>query len=235
MKNLFLEKLSEETYKRIEPHLETIEMPIDFVVYKPFQPVSHIYFPENSLVSIVTVLENGACVETGIIGSEGIAGFEGLLSGNLPTKDANSQLTGKALRIKFDLFKTEFERSDDLQRLTLRYVSAFIEQISQNAACLLLHHIENRLARWLLMVCDRAGSNKINLTQEFIALMLGVHRPSVSKAAGGLQERNLIEYSRGSIIVTDIKGLEQTACECYETIRESVARYLNFKAFETSD
>lgn len=225
-KNLFLAALSEQTYNRLKPHLEKVEMPLGKLVFEPFQPISHVYFPESCVISIVTMLENGSCVETGIIGCEGISGFEAILSSNSQAKEATSQMTGDSLRMKVEAFRAEFERGGDLQNFTLRYIHAFIAQISQNAACLLLHQIENRLARWLSMMRDRADGDEIYLTQEFIAIMLGVQRPSVSKAAAALQDRKLITYHRGHITVLDRPALKKVACECYETIKKATKQYL---------
>lgn len=225
-KNLFLASLSTDCYKRLEPHLEVVDMTLGFLVYAPFEPIPYIYFPETCVISLVTVLENGAAVETGIIGFEGFAGIDAVLSNDLTTKEATSQVSGKGLRIKTEIFKNEFQRGGELQNLSLRFIFAFIAQISQNGACLLLHSIENRLARWLLMIQDRTGEDKINLTQEFIALMLGVHRPSVSHAASALQKQGMIRYNRGRITILDRLGLEKSACECYRTIKDKIENYL---------
>lgn len=217
--NFILRSLPVESYRKMLPYLETIEMPHSQTIYRSFEKIDHIYFPENSVISIVTNLEDGNCVETGIIGNDGLSGAEIILTETPSPREAMVQLAGFGRRMKIKDFR-EFVRSDEvLARLVLQFIHSFIGQISQNPACLCFHKIEKRLARWLLMFHDRADSDELGLTQEFIAVMLGVHRPTVTKFAVKLQNEGLISYNRGKIIILDRPGLLRTSCECYETIR----------------
>ena len=225
--NLFLSSLPEEEYRRLKPHLERLQAELGNVVYRPNEPTQHVYFPENAIISIVTFLEDGSNIETGIVGNEGICGIGVILSDDVSPREATVQLPGSCQRMKAETFKEEFGRGGKVNRLALRYIYAFIAQISQNAACNNHHRIEARLARWLLSLHDRTDGDELRITQEFIAQMLGVHRPSVSENAVKLQERGLIKYVRGRIKILDREGLEQIACECYPTIKEAYERYLN--------
>ena len=218
-KNLILNALPDEIYEKVKPNLVTVEMPLGKVIYRPDEPINHAYFPETSVISVVTYLENGNCVETGIIGNDGVSGTETVLDQDSSPREAMVQLAGDGYRMKVEKFRELFSSEEIFKKLVLHYVYNFIAQISQNPACLCYHRVEQRLARWLLSFEDRAASNELGLTQEYIAVMLGVHRPSVSKSAAKLQERGLINYNRGKIKILDRPGLEKTACECYEVIR----------------
>lgn len=217
-RNYILNSLPPEVYEKIAPLLEPVEMPHAETIYQPYKKIEHIYFPENSVISIVTNLENGSCVETGIIGNDGLSGTETILTEDASPREAMVQLAGFGNRLKVEDFQTLFNSEKVFAKRVMRYVYSFIGQISQNPACLCFHTIEKRLARWLLMFHDRADRDEMLLTQEFIAVMLGVHRPSVTKFAGKLQEMNLIRYNRGKITILDRPGLLQISCECYETI-----------------
>jgi CRP-like cAMP-binding protein len=225
-KNLFLSALPESELKRIEPFLERIDMKLGTVVHEPEAAYSYVYFPETAVISIVTCLEDGSNIETGIIGKEGVAGVTVILSDQASPRESTIQVAGSCLRLKADIFKKEFARNEELSRLSLRFVFAFIAQISQNAACVNKHRIEARLARWLLMLDDRVEGKEIRITQEFIAQMLGAHRPSVTECAIKLQEKGLIQYMRGVIKILDRPGLEKATCECYKVVKDSYGKYL---------
>lgn len=216
--NLFLQKLPIEEYKNISPFLESADFALGEKLYQQDSKIEFVYFPVNSVASVVTNLENGSTIETGIIGREGIVGFETILFDERSRREVNVQLAGKFYRLKSEIFKTAFDQNAVFRRNVLQFVGAFLTQISQNGACLSFHEIEQRLCRWLLMFDDRADGSQLKLTQEFIALMLGVHRPSVSKNANKLQEIGLIRYQRGTITILDRTGLENRACECYREI-----------------
>lgn len=220
IENTILGSLPAESYQKIAGRLEQVDMPHAKSIYKINEPIKHIYFPENSVISVVTYLQNGNCVETGIIGNDGLSGAEIVLSEDRSPREAMVQLAGTGKRISTDDFKEICQSDAVLMRLVMRFIYSFIGQISQNPACLCFHTIEKRLARWLLMFHDRADSDELKLTQEFIAVMLGVHRPSVSKFAAKLQEKGLINYNRGKIKILNRSGLEEMSCECYETICE---------------
>lgn len=228
-KNLFLAKLSKSEFEKLKPLLIAVELEIGDVVYKTNETTREVYFPETCAISIVTVLENGSTAETGVIGCEGVADVINVLSDNVSPREATVQLPGKGLKMDADFFKTEFKRGGELYKLSLAFMFAFINQISQNSACNLFHNIERRLARWILMIHDCADGDELRLTQEFIAEMLGVHRPSVSNAAKKIQDKNLISYKRGRITVLDREGLEKKACECYKVIKTSYENYCGIK------
>ena len=219
-RNLILQSLTDENYLKILPHLESVDMPLGFNIYQPDEKITHIYLPENSVISVVTYLENGNCVETGIIGNEGMSGAETLLAEESSPREAMVQHSGIGKRIRLEKFKEFYESDKDLAKSVKRYIYTFIGQISQNPACLCFHGIEKRLARWLLMFQDRVELDELKLTQEFIAIMLGVHRPSVSKCAAKLQQEGLIDYNRGKIKILDRPGLLKTSCECYQAINQ---------------
>lgn len=218
-KNLILRSLPVEIYRKAEAHLEFVKMPLGQTIYHPCENISHAYFPETSVISVVTYLENGSCVETGIIGNDGVSGTETVLDQDSSPREAMVQLAGDGYRMKVENFRELFSSEEIFKKLVLHYVYNFIAQISQNPACLCYHRVEQRLARWLLSFEDRAQSNELNLTQEYIAVMLGVHRPTVSKCAAKLQETGLINYNRGKITILDRPGLMKAACECYKVIK----------------
>lgn len=218
--NLILRALTGETYEKAAANLEVVEMPLGQKIYAPDEKISQIYFPETSVISVVTYLENGDCVETGIIGKEGVSGTETVLSRDSSPREAMVQLAGTGNRMKVKIFRELFASEETFREIVLQYVYNFIVQISQNPACLCYHNVEKRLARWLLSFQDRAVSDELNLTQEYIAVMLGVHRPSVSKCAKRLQDMGLIDYTRGKIKILDRNGLMNVSCECYDVIKQ---------------
>ncbi len=218
--NYILKSVGNETFQQIEADLEKVEMPLTQLLNEPWAQISHVYFPETSVISLVSVLENGNGVESGIIGKEGMLGATSIFAGNLSLGEATVQLGGEGWRMKVSAFKNVFEKNEEFRKIILAYVFTFVAQITQNALCLCYHNIEKRLARWLLMFQDRAEKDLLVLTQEFLAEMLGVHRPSVSKNANKLQDMNLISYTRGVVKIIDRKGLENFTCECYKTITD---------------
>ncbi len=218
--NFIIKSVGEKTFKQIEPELEKVEMPLSKLLNQSWSQISHVYFPETSVISVVSLLENGNGVESGIIGKEGVFGATAIFAGEISLGEATVQLGGEGWRMKVSAFKKIFECNVEFRKIILAYVFTFVAQITQNALCLCYHNIEKRLARWLLMFQDRAEREKLVLTQEFIAEMLGVHRPSVSKSANKLQSMNLISYTRGVVKILDRKGLENFSCECYKTISE---------------
>ncbi len=225
-RNLFLRNLPTDTRRKIENCLESVAMPLGMEIYQPYEDIKYVYFPETSIISVVTQLQNGSGVETGIVGKEGFSGIEIVLGENCSPREAMVQLGGVGFRMKTEAFRTFFGGDQKFSALVLRYLYAFITQIGQNSVCLCYHPIKNRLARWLLMFHERAATDELKLTQEFIALMLGVHRPSLSKHTGELQNKKLISYNRGLISILDREGLKNAACECYDTIKHDFDKYL---------
>lgn len=220
--NLILKELSQKVFASINPHLETVEMPLTELLYMPKQEIKYIYFPDTSVISVVTTLQSGDGVEAGIIGREGVLGAANIFAGNISILEATVQLGGKGRRMKTSAFAKFFNLEVEFRNLVLSYVYSFIAQISQNSACLCYHSIEKRLARWLLMFDDRKARSELVLTQEYIAQMLGVRRPSVSINAKKLQDQGMIEYNRGIIRIIDRPRLKSFACECYEEINQSL-------------
>lgn len=230
-RNEILKSLSAAEAGKIEPHLEKIDLAVGDVLHRPMENIDYIYFPETNVISIVMVLENGATVESGIIGKDGFSGAAIDLTENVSPQEAVIQLKGSCYRLPVKEFKELFDDNKGVRNAAMRYTYAFIAQISQNAACLCHHNIDQRLARWLLMFADRSARHDLQLTQEFIAQMLGVHRPTVSKCANDLQKKGLISYNRGTVKILDRENLQIHACECYEAINQSLRGYSTKKAF----
>lgn len=225
--NHLLAQLPEAEYGRLARYLRPVELALGQVLYEPAEPVSTVYFPNRSMVSLVQVMENGATVEAGIVGNDGIVGYSAYLGGKQDSSRAIVQISGSAIALDARILKTEFDRGETLQKLLLRYTQALLAQISQTAACNRFHPTEERLARWLLQSQDFARSSSLNLTQDFLANMLGTRRASVTVAAGALQKAGLIEYSRGNIEILQRQELELAACECYDIVRAEYERLLN--------
>jgi CRP-like cAMP-binding protein len=224
--NRILASLPPAEYERLSAYLEPVELSLGEVLYRPEEPITHVYFPNRGTVSVVCVLEDGKQVEAGMVGNEGMFGVCVFLGSVTSPLEAVVQLPGEALRMRADVLRAEFKRGEHLQDLLLRYTQAFIIQIAQTAACNRAHPIDGRLARWLLMSEDRAHSADLQLTHEFIAVMLGSRRAGVSEAAGKLQDEGLIRYRRGHVSVLDRPGLEAKSCECYAVVQKEFARLL---------
>jgi CRP-like cAMP-binding protein len=227
VENRILAALSEGERENIFPHLEPLSLSLGQILFEPGDPVRHIYFPLNSVVSMLASMENGTTVEAGVIGKEGAVGIAAILGAETSTTQGLVQATGEALSIPADVLMAEFRRAGKLQLLLLRHTHSLFTMVSQTAACNRLHTVEERLARWLLTTHDRVESNEFLLTQEFIARMLGTRRSGVTVAAGILQQAGLINYRRGRIYILDREGLEEVSCECYRIVKEEYDRYLN--------
>ena len=227
--NQLLAALPPDEYQGLAPSLEVLSLPVRQVLYEPGEPIEYVYFPHQTMISLVSTMENGTTIEVGLVGREGMVGIPVILGGSSTTTRAFVQVAGQATRLKADRLKTEFQQSGALQTLLLRYVQAFLTQVSQSAVCNRLHNLEERLARWLLLVRDCVDADDFLLTQEFIAQMLGTRRSGVTVAAGTLQQAGMIRYTRGRISIVDTEALEDTACECYKVIKTELARLLNPK------
>lgn len=224
MQNRLLASLPDEKLEGFRPHMEQVTLSYEQVIIKPDEVIPFIYFPINSLLSLVTVMSDGATVESGAIGREGMAGVSVLLDAGTTPMQTLVQIPGQAIRVKAEIVKEEFNRGGTLQKLLHRYMHTLIVVGSQTAACNSLHRIEARLCRWLLMSSDGVDSEELSLTQEFLAMMLGVRRPGVSEAASRLQSNGLIAYKRGQIQIVDRKSLEASACECYSKVKAEYDR-----------
>jgi CRP-like cAMP-binding protein len=205
---------------------ETVELAFADVLYTPGERLSQVYFPTSSFISLIMPVNSSASIEVGLVGNEGMFGIPLALGVDVSPVRAVVQGEGSALRMHTPDFCRELGRSQALQREIDRYVFVHLSQLAQTAACTRFHVVEARLARWLLMTQDRAHADAFHVTQEFLALMLGVRRVGVTKAASSLQKRNLIHYSRGDITVLDRRGLKAASCGCYKADRESYDQIL---------
>lgn len=226
IKNRILASLPAEERARLSQKLKPVNLEQGQVLNNPEEPVQHIYFINDALVSILSLLSDGSTIEVGVVGRDGISDTSVLFGTNVAAHQALVQIPGSALRIKTEAFTEEIERGGQLQLLLLRYARLLLTQISQVSACNSLHTIEERLARWLLMSAYRVESNELPLTQEFLSHMLGVRRAGVTVAARVLQSAGLIKYNRGHITILDEEGLEASACECYQITRDDLKRFL---------
>ncbi|HEX8177582.1 MAG TPA: Crp/Fnr family transcriptional regulator [Pyrinomonadaceae bacterium] len=224
MENRLLACLPEEELARLSPHLERVTLSHGQHVIVPDEPIRDIYFPLNCLLSLVTILEDGSTVESGTIGREGMSGVPVLLDAGTTTMPTFTQVPGEALRVRASVVKEMYDEGGPLSKLLNRYIHTVIITGSQSTACNARHKVEERLCRWLLMSSDGVGSDEVNLTQEFLATMLGVRRPGVSVAAGVLQDAGLISYGRGTIRILNREALERAACECYRMTKEEYDR-----------
>jgi CRP-like cAMP-binding protein len=222
--NSLLAALPRKDYQRLLAGLELVTLTFGKVLYEPGDSIRHVYFPNNSLVSLLTLADGHLALEVGMVGPEGMVGTPMSLGINVSPVRALVQGSGTAMRMTAVRFRKALRQSPPLQQALYRYIHALMVQVTQTAACNRFHVVEARLARWLLMTRDRVRANRFRLTQEFLAHMLGVRRVGVTKAAGALQRRKLIRYSRGNITILDEKGLEAASCRCYETVK-SAQRY----------
>jgi CRP-like cAMP-binding protein len=227
--NQLLAALPAADYARLLPALELVPMPLGWAVYESGGHQGYVYFPTNSIVSLLYVMENGASAEMAVTGNEGLVGIALFMGGETTPSRAVVQSAGHAYRLKAATLKNEFEHGGALQHLLLRYTQALITQMAQTAVCNRHHSVEQQLARWLLLSLDRLPGNELRMTQELIANMLGVRREGVTEAAGKLQEAGLIHYSRGHITVIDRPKLETQVCECYAVVKREVDRLLPYK------
>ncbi|MBD0363270.1 MAG: Crp/Fnr family transcriptional regulator [Coleofasciculus sp. C3-bin4] len=222
--NRLLASLPSEELKRLQPHMEQVSLSHGQPIILPDEPIPFVYFPLNSLLSLVTVMEDGSTVEAGSVGREGMAGLPILLDAGTTPMQTLTQIPGQAVRVKAEIIKEAFDRGGALPHILHRYIHTTIVLGSQTAACNRLHHIEARLCRWLLMSSDGVGKEELFLTQEFLSTMLGVRRAGVSEAASQLQGKGLIRYQRGRIQIVDRKSLETVACECYGVVKAEYER-----------
>ena len=231
--NLILAALPEQDYERLLPDLKLVDMPLGLTMSESGDHVNYLYFPTSGIVSLIYDLENGASSEVALVGNEGLVGISIFMGGDSMPSSTEVQSAGYGYRLSRKIMKQEFALGGQLQHLSLLYTQALISQTSQTAVCNQHHSIEQRLSRWLLMSLDRMHDNKLMITQELIANLLGVRRESVTEAAGKLQKNGVIIYSRGIIRVTDRSKLELHACECYEVVKKEYDRLLPYPILKT--
>jgi CRP-like cAMP-binding protein len=225
--NRLLATLTTKEYKRLLPTMKTVSLVLGEVLYEPGAAIKHVYFPNDSIISLISELSKTSQLEVGMVGNEGMAGLAVFMGVNSSSTRALVQGAGTAMRMSSAAVRTEANRLGNLHHLLHRYSHSLLAQVSQSSACNRFHLVNARLARWLLMTKDRLGTEEFPLTQEFLANMLGVRREGVSKAAGALQADKLISYSRGMITILNRRGLEAKACECYAIIKAETDAYLN--------
>jgi len=224
--NHILDALPAAERQRIFPHLKLVALPLGAVLYEAGDALRHIYFPTDSIVSLLYVLENGSSAEICVVGNDGVIGVSLFMGGETTTSRAIVQSAGSAYRLSGRRLKLEFERQGETMHILLRYTQALITQMAQTAVCNRHHTVDQQLARWLLLSLDRLQDNKLTRTQELIADMLGVRREGVTDSAGKLQKLGVITYSRGTIQVLDRRRLEHLSCECYGVVKKETDRLL---------
>jgi CRP-like cAMP-binding protein len=224
--NRLLAVLPDADYERVLPQLELVPLPLGLAVYESGRGQGYVYFPTDSIVSMLYVMEDGSSAEIAVVGNDGLVGIALFMGGETTSSRAVVQSAGYGYRLRAAALKKEFERGGELQHLLLRYTQALITQMAQTAVCNRHHSVEQQLCRWLLLSLDRLASNELRMTQELIANMLGVRREGVTEAAGKLQKDGLITYTRGNITVIDRPALEKRVCECYAVVKKEMDRLL---------
>ncbi len=224
--NRLLSLLSDVDYERLRPHLSPVVFDYKKSLYEASRPIDHVYFPVDGVASLVITTADGASAEVGTIGSEGFVGLPICLGDRDAPSSVYVQVPGTALGMDARMFRAELERTPTLNLIMLRYAHAFFNQVAQSAACAHLHRVEQRCCRWLLMTRDRMPSGDFLLTHEFLGMMLGVRRTTVTDVMGSLQKAGLIRYRRGHVTILDHEALQQRACECYEISKLEFDRML---------
>lgn len=224
--NHLLASLPANDYVRLLPHMELVNMKVGDVLQEAGVSIEWVYFPTTSVVCLGYITENGSSPAVGLTGSDGFVGIACVMGSDSCSTRAVVQNDGVGYRIRASLLKKELQRNGEFLRVALLYAQAFVTQISQTAVCNRLHSVDQQLCRWLLMCMDRLESNQIHLTHEWIATMLGVRREGVTQAAGKLQAKGYIQYSRGKIRILDREAIEEEVCECYAVVNNEYERLL---------
>jgi CRP-like cAMP-binding protein len=224
--NRLLSLLSDHDYERLRPHLSQVAFEYRKSLYEASRPIDHVYFPIDGVASLVITTADGSSAEVGTIGSEGLVGLPVCLGDRDAPSSVYVQVPGTALQIDARIFRDQLSLNPTLNLIILRYAHAFFNQVAQSAVCAHLHRVEQRCCRWLLMTRDRMPSGDFLLTHEFLGMMLGVRRTTVTDVMGGLQKAGLIRYRRGHVTILDQEALLQRACECYEISKLEFDRML---------
>ena len=217
--NRILSALPETEYQRLINLLEPVSLSLDEILLEARQKCKYLYFPTQGIVSLVSVMDDAATTEIGLIGKEGMVGTLQFLGDGISNSQTVVQVKGTAMRIKTDVLRVEFEQSKTLQKLLLGYALKLFNQVSQGAACNNHHTVRQRTARWLLMLDDRSD-NTLFMTQRLLSKMLGVRRTGVTDVANEIKQQGIIDYQRGKITILDRKALEAIACQCYQLIKD---------------
>jgi len=224
--NRLLSLLSNSDYERLRPHLSQVVFDYKKSLYEASRPIKQVYFPIDGVASLVITTADGASAEVGTIGNEGFVGLPVCLGDDDAPSSVYVQVPGTALSMDARIFRGELDRSPTLNLIMLRYAHAFFNQVAQSAACAHLHRVEQRCCRWLLMTRDRMPTGNFLLTHEFLGMMLGVRRTTVTDVMGSLQKAGLIRYRRGHVSILDHEALQQRACECYDISKAEFDRLL---------
>lgn len=227
MENRLLGVLPKVEFERLQRHLELVPLSLGQVIYESGAQMTHVYFPTDCIISLLYLMENGATAEIGVTGYEGVIGIALFMGGDTTPNRAVVQSAGSAYKMKAKVMQDEFNKGGQFQQSLLRYTQALITQISQTAVCNRLHSVEQQLCRWLLLSYDRLHSDKLVMTHNLIANMLGVRREGITLAAKHLQARGIISYVRGTITLLDRPKLEATVCECYRVVKSEYDRLLS--------
>lgn len=225
--NRILAALPAEQFDRLQPHLSTIRLERDDVLYLTGDEIRYVYFPTSGLMSLLSTSETGSTVEVAMVGNEGIVGLPVILKNKMSPFEVTVQTEADAYKIKAEELQEEFDRCEGLHELILRYLNMQFAEISQSSLCHRFHTVEQALGSWLLMAQDRLNADSLNLTQEIISHALGVPRTGVTMAAGALQRAGLIRYSRGKIVIIDRARLEANSCECFRIIHDELSHFLS--------
>ncbi|MBK7705587.1 MAG: Crp/Fnr family transcriptional regulator [Acidobacteria bacterium] len=224
--NHLLAALPDEEFDRLRTELKPVSLALGEVIYESGEQLDHVYFPTTAIISLLFIMENGSTAEIGMAGNDGLVGIALYMGGSTTPNRAVVQSAGNAYKIRAKALRFEFHLAGQFQNILLRYTQYLMTQISQTAVCNRLHSVEQQLCRWLLINHDLLQTNKLIMTHDLIANMLGVRREGVSIAAGHLQQQGLIKYVRGTITMIDRPALEMAACECYQVVKEEYNRLL---------
>ncbi|MBB5047911.1 CRP-like cAMP-binding protein [Rhodopseudomonas rhenobacensis] len=225
-RNRLLEMLPRHDLNQLRPHLHSVVLDYKMPLYEAFEPIHDVYFPLDGVASLVATMADGSAAEIGTIGNEGIVGTPIILGDTIAPTNVYVQVPGHALKLKAEVLRQALLESAATRTLMLHYVHAFFNQVAQSAVCNHFHSIEQRCCRWLLMTHDRMHEDHFLLTQEFLAMMLGARRSSVTEAAKRLKQLQLISYVRGHVTILDRAGIERTSCECYAVSKAEYDRLL---------
>ncbi len=226
-KNTILSRLERDTIRRLS--LSPVQFKVGYEIEYPGKPIDSLIFVENGMASMTTTFQDGAQVEVGMFGYESVIGVSALMGTKQSLNRVYTQIAGSGYVAPIELGRAEFQRGGLFQKLALRYVQAQLVQAAQSAGCNAKHHLEQRLARWILITADRVHRDTFYMSQEFLADMVGNTRSTVSRAAGTLKDEGLIDYKRGQVSIVNMTGLRQRSCECYGIIKEHLDNYAAFE------
>jgi len=227
IRNRILAALPEEEFARLVPHLKSVLLDKDEILYLTGDDIKHVYLPDSGLLSLLSTSETGSTIEVAMVGSEGVVGLPVILRNRVIPYEVSVRFATEAFKIQTEVFQEQFDKGQTLHEIVLRYLNVMITQIQQSSICNRFHPLEETLSRWLLTVHDQVKLDTLHLTQQVISNALGVPRTGVTVAAGALQKSGAIRYSRGKIIIVDRARLEASACECYRLIRDELRHFLN--------